>query len=222
MGRSECVIKGGIFMNENKIYDTQKAERIKDEKELSNQKLKENFDKMKFLKRVRNLLFVFEAGYVVFYLTLIVAAVMTVKLFDIFDHVLFMAPVVAMSFLGTTYKKEPEFLLKLLIPCVFIGVVSIFIAKGLMIAFLISAILDWLYYRLALDEIALSEEPGYPYFVEGLEERSHQREYIPENNMESYRRINNMEQVDFQNFSGNPWMEKERKSENVEMESVSL
>ena len=89
MGRSECVIKGGIFMNENKIYDTQKAERIKDEKELSNQKLKENFDKMKFLKRVRNLLFVFEAGYVVFYLTLIVAAVMTVKLFDIFDHVLF-------------------------------------------------------------------------------------------------------------------------------------
>lgn len=208
---------------ENSIYNREEVLKMREQRERNNERLSENREKMKSIKKKRTALFVFEVGYVLYYFLLIVAAVMSVRFGDLFTLFLFMAPVVAVSFIGTVDKTEPLLFRKILLPCLFIGFISAFIAKGLMIAFLISAVLDFIYYHLALEEVAMSEQPGYPYFIEGIEERMHHKEYVPVNTFESYReKSGDMDRLDLQNMTNNDWVRKESGSESAEMEGISL
>lgn len=208
---------------ENSIYNREEVLKMRDQREKNNERLSENREKMKSIKKKRTALFIFEAGYVLYYFVLIVAAVMSVRFGDLFNHFLFMAPVVAVSFIGTVDKTEPLLFRKILLPCLFIGFISVFIAKGLVIAFFVSAVLDFIYYQLALEEVAMSEQSGYPYFIEGIEERMYQKEYVPVNTFESYRETSgDMDKLDLQDMTNNDWVKKEAGSESAEMEGISL
>lgn len=208
---------------ESNTYNAQEAMRRRAEKEFNKEQMMENHKKMESLKKKRTALLFFEIAYVFIYVILILTSLVTLRFFEVLEYLLFAAPVVVTSFLGTVNKNKPLLLRKLIVPCIAIGLVSFLIYKALMMALLISAVLLFIYYHLALEEVILSEQPGYPYFVEGIEERSHYKEYIPVHDFEKCReKSGGMDNLDFQNMTNNDWVRKESGSESAEMEGISL
>ncbi len=208
-------------MREAVRYSKDEWARKRLEETEKNIEMNENLKIMKRLTRIKEAVFIFDVLYILFLFIGIVGAVMSLSL-DFIMHIIFMLPVVAISFLGVVYKTKQSLFRAILLPCIFLTLISTFVAEGIFISFLICSIQDVIYYFISGIESELAKEPGYPYFIQGIEERFESKEYIAENKFNYDHSIVD-DSIDVEKIEEQHISEVEEKIEkSFEMESVEI